>query len=192
MPFLCVRPGTTHTPGAQAQITNLRTGATVGAGMVWGSPQCWNCYLTQSTTNSMAADTYCLFGDPTCNYQTSGEGQAKCSMVGTFNSSPLPPSNTHEATTKSKKTGGASPVWTVTSWCTDVSSPPDWNPTTAHSNYDWPYYISISVCSRPASAPAGSPWNCTPNPSALASGSVADAKVNCTNYDKGISGPLWP
>jgi len=121
------------------------------------------------------------------------QGLVYCTVAGFF--SILPPTTdyvTEDAVTKSIKTGGIAGAWTVSSHCTDASTPPDWDPTISTSAYEWPYYMSASVCSRARTAKAGTKWFCLPNPTPLVVGMVSTAKVGCTNYDAKIIGPTMP
>lgn len=161
-----------------------RSGTLVG-GWAYGSSGCPGCQIQAGSNQTMT-----LLQNQSLTVNE--DGQVQCSVAGLFWSVAAPAYVVEEATTKSKKTGGSGGAWHVLDWCSPKSTPPDWNPTIAASQYDWPYYISVSVCSRPANAAKGTAWNCQPNPSPVSAGSVDPSRPDCTNYDAGTSGPPFP
>jgi hypothetical protein len=142
-------------------------------------------------------------------------GFITCSVIGPFwNSSPGggtgPPLIGQKAITLSQNTG--TPIlngWVVAPQCSTLTRPSDFNfteliptdPDAPQLPY-YPDYKTRAICVRPARAPAGTAWNCSPSPSFLnltASQALSEILNHgdatgyfCTNRDYGFSGNPWP
>jgi hypothetical protein len=171
-----------HHPGVQNQIKDLKTGVIVG-GWTYGPGQCVQCQMDQTNSQSVSLTTD--------TYEVTEDGNMTCDWGGLFWSPLATTWTVNEAITYTKNVGGSSGAWNIIAWCTDASSPPDFNATLALSRTNYPYFKGLSVCSRPAKSAKGTTWNCQPNPTPFAAGWITPDKQDCTNYDAGITA-LWP
>lgn len=171
-----------HHPSVQNQIKNLRTGVIVG-GWQYGPGQCVQCQINQTNNQSVLAGTDA--------YEVTEGACMSCDWGGVFWCPPVATFVIEEAISYSKNVGGSSGAWSLIAWCTDASSPPDFNPITALTRTNYPFFKGLTVCSRPKGSAKGTAWNCQPNPTPLASGQIDATKQTCTNYDAGTS-EIWP
>jgi hypothetical protein len=116
-------------------------------------------------------------------------GGVQCSIIGTFFTWGVPdpePSGLQMqlAYTMSTPTGGSPLAWTLTSHCTAVTTPPDYNPPIAYLQSAAAAYLGESLCLR-TTAPK-IPWICPigadiPQP-------TLPPLYNCANWDAGHPG----
>jgi hypothetical protein len=153
MPFFCGQRAI-HTPSLKAQLTDNVTGTTTGNFLQRGTSVCYNCYVSQSLTNSIILTV----GD---DYTAAFEQQVQCSLAGVFWSLQnqvqihiefaivyVSLNDPFEMPTIDSKGDWTFAVNSLTD-CTGSSQPPDWNPNTLTLPPDVVAAYQITVTSVP-------------------------------------------
>lgn len=176
MPQNCVSGTPQHTAHAAAQMTNNRTGDTVGGVLIAGTPGAYN-------ANISATNEVWLSGIPGDEFDGDVEGNVDCSVVGNFTSFNIPV-DFEIATTKSANIGASGLVYpfniAIISYCTPSTTPPDFDPIYAGDEVPGgrPYYIGSAVC---VSSKIFSPgWHCPIGFYSDALPSTDNAYLTCT------------